>query len=143
MPATGRSARQLIQALTDRIRFGRFDVISPQAQAQAPPDPRVRKRRELSAVQNRTAKIVPSDILVFTTLRNELVRLPYFLKYYRDLGVNHFLIVDNGSDDGSREYLAQQDDVSLWTTQASYKRAKFGVDWLNWLQRKYGIITGA
>ena len=97
-----------------------------------------RKRRELTSVQNRTAQIAPSDILVFSTLRNELVRPPYFLKYYRDLGVNHFVIVDNGSDDGSREYLAQQDDVSLWTTQASYKRAKFGVDWLNWLQRKYG-----
>ena len=45
-------------------------------------------------------------ILLFTCLRNEKVRLPYFLQYYRDLGVDHFLIVDNDSDDGSREYLA-------------------------------------
>lgn len=77
------------------------------------------------------------DILLFVTLRNERIRLPYFLKYYRDLGVNHFFMVDNGSDDGSREYLEQQDDVSLFTTRASYKRARFGTDWLNWLQRKY------
>lgn len=97
-----------------------------------------RKRRELKSVKNRTHQIAPTDIIVFSTLRNELVRLPYFLKYYRDLGVNHFVVVDNGSDDGSREYLAQQDDVSLWTTKASYKRATFGVDWLNWLQRKHG-----
>ena len=88
-------------------------------------------------MQDRTADITPSDILVFSTLRNELVRLPYFLEYYRKLGINHFLIVDNDSDDGSREYLQEQPDVSLWTTTASYKRARFGVDWLNWLQRKY------
>ncbi len=98
----------------------------------------LRKRRELSEVANRTDKIAPKDILVFSTLRNERVRLPYFLRYYREKGVDHFLIVDNGSDDGSAEYLRGQKDVSLWRTERSYKRARFGVDWLNWLQRKYG-----
>ncbi len=97
----------------------------------------LRKRRELASVKNRTNKIQSNDILVFSTLRNERVRLPYFLRYYRNLGVEHFLIVDNGSDDGSAEYLREQGDVSLWTTNHSYKRARFGVDWLNWLQRKY------
>lgn len=97
-----------------------------------------RKRRELDVVSQRTDDIRPEDILVFSTFRNEAIRLPYFLKYYRDMGVNHFLMVDNDSDDGGREYLADQPDVSLWTTGASYKRARFGVDWLNWLQLKYG-----
>ncbi|WP_259777483.1 glycosyltransferase family 2 protein [Aliiroseovarius crassostreae] len=97
-----------------------------------------RKRRELSEVENRTRAIRPDDILVFSTLRNERIRLPYFLKYYRDLGVSHFLIVDNGSDDGGREYLAEQEDVSIWSTDSSYKKSHFGVDWLNWLQWKYG-----
>jgi hypothetical protein len=86
----------------------------------------------------RTRAIRDSDILVFSTLRNERVRLPYFLSYYRDMGVNHFLIVDNDSSDGSREYLAEQEDVSLWSSSHSYKRARFGVDWLNGLQMKFG-----
>ena len=97
-----------------------------------------RKRRELTPVVLRTDRIAPQDVLVFSTLRNEKVRLPFFLNYYRNLGVNHFLIVDNDSDDGSREYLAQQPDVSLWTTSHSYKRSRFGVDWLNGLQMKFG-----
>jgi hypothetical protein len=97
----------------------------------------LRKRRELSSAVNRTKQIGPDDILVFSTFRNEAVRLPYFLKYYRDLGVNHFIMVDNESDDGGAEYLREQPDVSLWTAHGSYKRARFGVDWLNWLQRKY------
>jgi len=97
-----------------------------------------RKRGELRPIADRTHHIRPRDVLVFSTFRNEDVRLPYFLKYYRDLGVSHFLMVDNGSDDGGGEYLAAQPDVSLWQTDKSYKRSRFGVDWLNWLQMKYG-----
>ncbi|MFA5537741.1 MAG: glycosyltransferase family 2 protein [Gemmobacter sp.] len=98
----------------------------------------LRKRRELTAVADRTRAIRPRDILLFSTQRNERVRLPFFLRYYRDLGVNHFLFVDNDSDDGSREWLAAQPDVSLWHSAHSYKRARFGVDWLNWLQMRHG-----
>ncbi len=97
----------------------------------------MRKRRELKSVADRTNQIRSGDILAFSTLRNEKVRLSYFLRYYRDMGVNHFIMVDNDSDDGSREFLADQPDVSLWTTKHSYKRSRFGVDWLNGLQMKY------
>jgi hypothetical protein len=97
-----------------------------------------RKRRELKAVVDRTHLIKPESLLLFSTLRNEKLRLPYFLRYYRELGINHFIIVDNDSNDQSREYLSAQPDVSLWTTKKSYKRARFGVDWMNWLLRKYG-----
>jgi hypothetical protein len=97
-----------------------------------------RRGRELVAVQDRTTLLKSDGIILLSTLRNERVRLPYFLRYYRNLGVDHFLIVDNNSDDGSREYLAKQKDVSLWTTNSSYKRSHFGVDWLNHLQRRHG-----
>ena len=97
-----------------------------------------RRRHALHPVAARVAAIKPADILLFATLRNERVRLPYFLRYYRDLGINHFLIVDNDSDDGSREYLAAQKDVSLWHTTASYKRARYGMDWINWLLMRHG-----
>jgi len=99
----------------------------------------LRKGRELRAVQDRTGGIRRNDVLVFSTLRNEKVRLAWFLQYYRDLGVNHFLIVDNNSDDGGAEFLAAQPDVSLWSTDRSYKKARYGVDWLNRLQRLYGV----
>ncbi|MET4130233.1 hypothetical protein ACSSV8_000790 [Roseovarius sp. MBR-79] len=97
-----------------------------------------RKHFSLRPVADRTGHINPGDVLLFSTLRDEYVRLPYFLQYYRDLGIGHFLIVDNDSSDGGTDYLARQPDVSLWTTKASYKRARFGIDWLNWLQGRYG-----
>ncbi|QUJ78067.1 glycosyltransferase family 2 protein [Sulfitobacter albidus] len=97
----------------------------------------LRKRRELKCVVDRTDQIRPDDILLFCTQRNEKIRLAYFLEYYREQGVNHFFFVDNDSDDGALEYLRQQPDCSVWFTRASYRRSRFGVDWLNWLQRKY------
>jgi hypothetical protein len=75
---------------------------------------------------------------VFVTIRNEFDRIEGFLEHYRALGVKHFLVVDNGSDDGSAEMLQAQPDVSLWVTRASYRQSRFGVEWLTWLQIKYG-----
>ena len=97
-----------------------------------------RKRRQLNPVQDRTGQIGAKDILLFSTLRNERVRLPYFFQYYRDLGIGHFLMVDNDSTDGTREYLAAQPDVSLWHTAGSYRKSRYGVDWMNWLLNQYG-----
>lgn len=96
------------------------------------------KRHQLRAISDRTGQIRPGDILLFSTQRNEKIRLPFFLDYYRDLGVTHFLFVDNDSTDGSAEYLAAQSDTSVWHTRASYKNARYGVDWLNHLQSFYG-----
>ncbi len=96
-----------------------------------------RKSLELRRVVDRTSQIRDGDILLFSTQRNEKIRLPYFLDYYRDMGVTHFLIVDNDSTDGTAEYLADQPDVSLWRSKSSYKKSRFGADWLNYLQGKY------
>lgn len=96
-----------------------------------------RKSFQLTAVQDNTPRIRPQDILLVSTIRNERVRLPHFLRYYRDLGVDHFLLVDNDSTDGSDRYLADQPDISVWYTQGSYKSASFGVDWMNHIKRQY------
>ncbi|WP_208347065.1 glycosyltransferase family 2 protein [Pseudaestuariivita rosea] len=96
-----------------------------------------RKRKQLLGLSDKTKSIAPDDILLFSTVRNERVRLPFFLKYYRDMGINHFIIVDNESDDGTPDFLADQSDVSVWSAKGSYKRSRFGVDWLLWLQKKY------
>ena len=98
----------------------------------------LRRARQLAPVRDRAAQIAAGDILAFVTLRNERIRLPWFLDYYRGIGIGHFLVVDNGSDDGSRDYLAGQPDVSLWTTTASYKASRFGMDWINALLRRHG-----
>lgn len=98
----------------------------------------LKSSRHLTEIKNNSNQIEPSDILAFSTLRNEIQRLPYFLEYYRNLGVRHFLMVDNASTDGSAAYLQNQPDVSLWSSEHSYRQSRFGVDWLTYLQFKYG-----
>lgn len=97
-----------------------------------------RKRRQISMLHDQTRQIDQAAVLCFATVRNEMARLPFFLSYYRKLGVGHFLIVDNASDDGTAEFLAAQPDVSVWTTRHSYRLSRFGMDWLGWLQWQYG-----
>jgi hypothetical protein len=98
----------------------------------------LRRRHDISRLRVDEAAIAAAPILAFSTVRNEIDRLPYFLNHHRALGVGHFLVVDNASTDGSDSYLAAQPDVSLWTTDASYKLARFGVDWLMCLKFRFG-----
>ncbi|MGQ0567119.1 MAG: glycosyltransferase family 2 protein [Gemmobacter sp.] len=96
----------------------------------------IRARQRLTPVIRRT--IPAGAILAFGCLRNEASRLPYFLDHHRRLGVDHFLFVDNGSTDGSTDWLAAQADVSLWTTPDSYRDSRFGLDWVNALLMRHG-----
>ena len=98
----------------------------------------VRSRQALTPVVDRTRRIAGDAILGFLCLRNEDARLPHLLRHYRGLGVDHFLVVDNDSDDATPARLADQPDVSLWRTDASYRGSGFGIDWINWLLTRYG-----
>ena len=86
-----------------------------------------RKRREITCISRKTGSIKGGDIVLFACLRNEMTRLPHFLKHYRNLGVDHFLFVDNGSDDASDTYLSAQSDISLWQTGCEQKNCQSSI----------------
>jgi glycosyltransferase involved in cell wall biosynthesis len=96
-----------------------------------------RKAPQLLCLNDRSAQITKGMILAAVTVRNEASRLPYFLDHHRALGVGHFLIVDNGSDDGTTALLRGQPDVSLWYSRDSYKLSRFGLDWVTALQARF------
>jgi len=60
-----------------------------------------RKSLELTSKANRTHLIKDDTVILICVVRNERVRLPYFFRYYRRLGITHFIIIDNGSVDGT------------------------------------------
>lgn len=96
------------------------------------------KRGELKLVSKKLENASEDAVLAFACMRNEALRLPHFLEYYRKLGVDHFIIVDNDSRDDTRKILETQADVSLWATPASYRKSRFGMDWVNHLLAVYG-----
>ena len=81
----------------------------------------------------------PGEIRAFAKCRNERLRLPAFLRHYRALGIDRFFIVDNGSSDGSAQYLADQPDVHLFRTGRRFSEARGGTDWLNAMLWEYGV----
>ncbi len=97
-----------------------------------------RRHRQLTPVTDHTDRIVADDILCFMCVRNEAQRLPFMLDHHRKLGVRHFLVVDNNSDDSTARCLTDHLDVSLWHSAASYKSSRFGMDWLTWLMMRHG-----
>lgn len=78
-----------------------------------------------------------SGFKLFAHVRNEMRRLPFFFKYYRALGINEFYIVDNGSSDGTLEYLLKQSDTHVFLTKEEFKKSDFGMCWINLLIHKY------
>lgn len=78
-----------------------------------------------------------NDIPLFCVQRNELLRLPCFLEYYRKLGVTKFFFTDNNSDDGSFEYLLAQPDCYVFWTKSSHNQAGAGMAWNQYLIQKY------
>ncbi len=69
------------------------------------------------------------------------MRLPgclYFLAYYRALGVDRFLVVDNQSTDGTTALLGAEADVHLFSAAGSFAAARGGQAWLDELLDRYG-----
>nr|WP_281409330.1 glycosyltransferase family 2 protein [Microvirga terricola] len=72
-------------------------------------------------------------------VRNEVSRLPYHLAYHRTLGVDRFFFVDNGSEDGTVDFLLSQPDCHVFQTFASFGEANYGMHWINLLVERFGI----
>lgn len=75
------------------------------------------------------------EIRLFAVMRNEALRLPHFLRYYKNLGVNRFFLIDNGSDDGSVSLALDQKDVHVFVTHETYENHWY---WVEHLLDMYG-----
>jgi hypothetical protein len=63
----------------------------------------------------------PDELLAVTTVRNGIFYVGSFLEHHRRLGVAHFLVLDNGSTDGTVELLCEQPDVTVFRTAVPYR----------------------
>jgi hypothetical protein len=96
------------------------------------------KRHEISVL-----KLAPtlgrSRHVVVMVIRNEAGRLPFFLRYYRKLGFEHFVVIDNSSTDHLHALLLPEPDVSLFLARGSYGKSRYGNDWINGVLQKYCV----
>lgn len=80
----------------------------------------------------------PQAIIAILVARNEAHRLLDCLRHHREIGVDRFAILDNGSSDETLNLLADQPDVDLYATTAPYAESRNGSFWRSWLLRRYG-----
>lgn len=59
--------------------------------------------------------------VVVVAVRDDIPHMTVLLEHYRKLGINNFAIIDNDSDDGTREYLMEQPDVSVYLAKSQFK----------------------
>lgn len=96
------------------------------------------KAHTLIRLGNKAIPDVAGEIRLICTVRNEMTRMEFFLSHYRKIGVDKFIFIDNGSTDGTAEYLSQQPDAYVFSTQDSYKESKCGLCWQNEILKRYG-----
>jgi len=63
---------------------------------------------------------VSSEVRAFACIRDENLRLPFLLDYHRRLGVGRFFFIDNGSTDGSLEFLLEQEDCHVFASRGKF-----------------------
>jgi glycosyltransferase involved in cell wall biosynthesis len=81
--------------------------------------------------------LTPAKVIAVFAAHNEEERLPYFLQNLENLGVDHFLAVDNASTDNTREILRAHPKVSYFFTDASYADSQSGLEWTSELASYY------
>lgn len=86
-------------------------------------DDRIILKKKAVSWQDRSA---PTVVCVE---KDSMVFLKNFLPYYRNMGVRHFVFIDNVSGDGTEQFLMEQEDVTLYSAPWPFEhRRKSG--WL-------------
>lgn len=98
----------------------------------------VLKASDVSEIARRSG-LASAGIVAVLVVKDEAPRLPFLLGYYRGIGVEHFVVVDNRSTDDVRDLLLAEPDVSLFTAEGNFGESRFGNDWVNGLLRRYCV----
>lgn len=64
---------------------------------------------------------IPTLIVV---VKDEIERIKLLLDYYRKIGLKQFIVIDNNSSDGTREYVASQSDVRVYLVEREFRTAR-------------------
>ena len=92
----------------------------------------------LQKIASARTRLPLGGVTTFVKIRNEMAQLPSFLQHHRDLGVGHFVFIDNMSTDEGSAYLSRQPDVTLYRTTEVFQTSSAGMRWINLLRERYG-----
>lgn len=76
--------------------------------------------------------------ILISVVNNEMVRIQKLFDHYRSMGIQNFVILDNNSTDGTKEWLCKQTDCEVYSTEETYTTQKREA-WINRLISYYGF----
>ncbi len=97
---------------------------------------RLWKQRELHPVHI-APTLGDAHLIAVLVVKDEATRFPYLLEYYRRAGVDHFIVIDNGSTDGLSATLASEPDISMYAAHGGFAAARYGIDWVNTIAARH------
>jgi hypothetical protein len=65
-----------------------------------------------------------NDPILLCAVKDDLERIKLQVEYHRKIGIKHFAYIDNMSNDGTFEWLKEQDDVSLFFVDEMFSSFK-------------------
>jgi hypothetical protein len=107
-----------------------------------------RRKDEFNEISNRSlsahlklirseGELTPDDLPLICVFRNEAKRLPIFFEHYKGLGVTRFIMIDNNSEDGSREIALAEPRADVYHAFAPFNAGCCGNYWQNGLARRH------
>lgn len=63
----------------------------------------------------------PCEPIVLTVVKDDLERIKLFFLHYRKLGVKQFVVIDNGSTDGTLEWISQQQNTRCYSVSSKFQ----------------------
>ncbi len=94
------------------------------------------KARQLRFVRIRRG-LASARVVLVVVVKDEADRMPFFLDYYRRLGIDHVIVIDNCSTDDLVDIIEPRQDVSFVRATGSYGDARYGNDWVNCVLARY------
>lgn len=90
------------------------------------------KFHELKLVKSNDG-LKSAQYVVVMIIKNDFGRMSFFFEYYRQMGFQSFIVIDNFSSDGTFEFCLDQPDTTVYRTSSSYRKSRYGNDWINFV----------
>lgn len=99
----------------------------------------VEEKVKLNLKKDFNASVDDNSIILICVVRDEFLLLDYFIKHYIEIGITHFIFVDNDSTDGTLDYLVAREDIEcmVYHTADSYAKNEYGISWVNEILNNY------
>jgi glycosyltransferase involved in cell wall biosynthesis len=74
----------------------------------------------MNSIKIRSGQFRETDVNLYSIVCDEIFFMPAFFEYYRTLGVQQFILLDDGSTDGTVEFLRSQPDCVLLASNLAF-----------------------